>query len=64
MKKWCLLFLLCLSLFTYTLPASAHANLLSSSPTQGAVLKTTPTDIRLLFTTSIDPTVYEFDVLD
>jgi len=50
------------SIFTYTLTASAHADLSSSSPAQGDVLETMPNEVRLTFTTSIDPTVFELDV--
>lgn len=62
MKQWSLFFVLIFSMFTYTLTASAHADLSSSSPAQGDVLETLPNEVRLTFTTSIDPTVFELDV--
>ena len=62
MKQWSILFVLVFSLFSHTLTASAHADLSSSSPAQGDVLETMPNEVRLTFTTSIDPTVFELDV--
>ena len=62
MKPWSIFFLLVFILFTYTLTASAHADLSSSSPAQGDVLETMPNEVRLTFTTTIDPTVFELDV--
>lgn len=62
MKQWSIFFVLVFSLFTYTLTASAHADLSSSSPAQGDVLEKMPSKVRLTFTTSIDPTVFELDV--
>ena len=62
MKQWSIFFVLVYSLFTFTLTASAHADLSSSSPAQGDVLETMPNEVRLTFTTSIDPTVFELDV--
>lgn len=62
MKQWSIFFVLVFSLFTYTLTASAHADLSSSSPAQGDVLEKMPSEVRLTFTTSIDPTVFELDV--
>lgn len=62
MKQWSIFFVLIFSLFSYPLTASAHADLSSSSPAQGDVLETMPNEVRLTFTTSIDPTVFELDV--
>jgi len=62
MKQWSIFFVLVFSLFLHTLTASAHADLSSSSPAQGDVLETMPNEVRLTFTTSIDPTVFELDV--
>lgn len=62
MKQWSIFIVLVFSLFAYTLTASAHADLSSSSPAQGDVLETMPNEVRLTFTTSINPTVFELDV--
>lgn len=62
MKQWSIFFVLVICLFSNMLTASAHADLSSSSPAQGDVLETMPDEVRLTFTTSIDPTVYELDV--
>ncbi|WP_394190216.1 copper resistance CopC/CopD family protein [Paenisporosarcina quisquiliarum] len=62
MRQCSIFFVLVFSLFAYTLTASAHADLSSSSPAQGDVLETMPNEVCLSFTTSIDPTVFELDV--
>ncbi len=62
MKQWSIFFVLIFSIFTYALTASAHADLSSSSPAQGDVLETMPNEVRLTFTTSIDPSIFELDI--
>lgn len=62
MKKWSIFFVLVFSLFAYSLTASAHADLSSSSPAEDEVLETMPNKVHLTFTTSIDSTVFELNV--
>jgi copper transport protein len=45
-------------------PANAHAELVSSDPSNGAALQTAPTEIRLTFSEQPDPALTEIDVLD
>lgn len=53
-----------LSVFTYSTIVDAHADLASSSPANGAILETTPTEVVLTFTTTIDNQVFEIDALN
>ncbi|QBP41798.1 copper resistance CopC/CopD family protein [Paenisporosarcina antarctica] len=61
MKTIILILCVTMSLFTYTTNVDAHADLASSSPVDGAVLKTLPNEVVLTFSTTIDNQVYKMD---
>ena len=64
MKTIIMMLCMAMSLFTYSATTGAHADLASSSPADGAVLETAPTEILLTFTTQIDNQVFEIDALN
>lgn len=61
MKTIILILCLTMSLFTYSTIVDAHADLASSSPVEGAVLKTLPNEVVLTFSTTIDNQVFKMD---
>lgn len=61
MKTIFLILCVTMSLFTYTINVDAHADLASSSPVEGTVLKTLPNEVVLTFSTKIDNQVYKMD---
>ena len=64
MKNIIIILCMALSVFTYSTPVGAHADLASSSPANGAILETAPTEVVLTFTTPIDNQVFEIDALN
>ena len=64
MKKIIMILCMALSFFTYSTTVDAHADLVSSSPTNGAILETAPKEVVLTFTTPIDNQVFEIDALN
>lgn len=64
MKNIIIILCMTLSVFTYSTTVNAHADLASSSPANGAILETAPTEVVLTFTTSIDSQVFEIDALN
>ncbi|HLG28119.1 MAG TPA: copper resistance protein CopC [Paenisporosarcina sp.] len=64
MKMIIMMLCMAMSLFIYSATTGAHADLASSSPTDGAILETVPTEVVLKFTTTIDNQVFEIDALD
>lgn len=64
MKNIILILCMTLSLFTYSSTVGAHADLASSSPTNGAILENAPTEVVLTFTTPIDNQVFEIGALN
>ncbi|ARU63382.1 hypothetical protein CBW65_22110 [Tumebacillus avium] len=59
MKKSALLGLCLLFLCLFTTPAFAHATLLQSTPSEGAVLQQNPGAVKLLFSESLTPELIE-----
>lgn len=64
MKTIIMMLCMTMSLFTYSATTGAHADLASSSPADGAILETAPTEVLLKFTTPIDNQLFEIDALD
>jgi len=64
MKNIIMILCMALSLFTFSTTVGAHADLASSSPANGAILETAPTEVVLTFTTPIDNQVFEIDALN
>jgi copper transport protein len=52
------------STFTFAAVASAHAQLVSSSPGAGDVVPTAPTELRLVFSEPLEPRYSSVDLLD
>ena len=64
MKTIIMFLCIAMSLFTYSAIVDAHADLASSSPADGAILETAPSEVVLKFTTTIDNQVFEIDALN
>jgi copper transport protein len=64
MKTIIMMLCMTMSLFIYSATTGAHADLASSSPADGAILETAPTEVVLKFTTTIDNQVFEIDALN
>ncbi|MGB5946956.1 copper resistance CopC/CopD family protein [Paenisporosarcina sp.] len=64
MKNIIMILCMALSIFTFSTTVGAHADLASSSPANGAILDTAPTEVVLTFTTPIDNQVFEIDALN
>ena len=64
MKNMIMIICIAFSIFTYSTTVGAHADLASSSPANGAILESAPTEVVLTFTTPIDNQVFEIDALN
>lgn len=64
MKSVLTIFFILISVLLNSTPVDAHANLATSSPSNGAVLEQVPAQIVLTFNTKINKQVYQVDALD
>lgn len=64
MKTIRMIILLIISLFIYSSSAQSHADLATSTPSDGSKLTTAPTEVVLVFSTMIESQLFEMDALN